>query len=125
MYITEIKRQIDRNVKIIRSNKGDEYYGIYDKSEQNPILFSKFLEKQGIYAQYTMPGMPQQNIVVEKHNHTLMEMVRSMKSNSKVLNCLWEEALKTTLYILNRVLGKVIPFELETGTKSSLRHLYI
>jgi len=59
VYITEIKRQIDRKVKIIRSDKGEEYYGRYDKSEQNPILFSKFLEKQGICAQYTMSGMPQ------------------------------------------------------------------
>jgi hypothetical protein len=50
VYITEIKRQIDKKVKIIRSDKGEEYYGRYDKSEQNPILFSKFLEKQGICA---------------------------------------------------------------------------
>jgi hypothetical protein len=69
--------------------------------------------------------MPQQNRVVERHNHTLMDMVRSIKSNSRVLNCLWEEALKTIVYILNRGLGKAIPFELETGRKSDLRHLYI
>ena len=32
MYITEVERQLERNVKIIRSDRGDEYYGKYDES---------------------------------------------------------------------------------------------
>ena len=75
-----------------------------------------------------MPGMPQQNGVAERRNHTLMEMVRSMMSYSSVPISLWGEALKTATYILNRVPSKAVPktpFELWTGSKPSLRHIHI
>ncbi|RVW22816.1 Retrovirus-related Pol polyprotein from transposon TNT 1-94 [Vitis vinifera] len=95
---------------------------------QNPGPFAKFLEKHGIHAQYTMPGTPQQNGVAERRNRTLMEMVRSMMSYSSVPISLWGEALKTAMYILNRVPSKAVPktpFELWTGRKPSLRHIHI
>ncbi|KAH7866788.1 hypothetical protein Vadar_024998 [Vaccinium darrowii] len=58
VYITEVERQLDRKVKIVRSDRGGEFYGRYDESGQNPGPFAKFLEKRGIRAQYTMPGTP-------------------------------------------------------------------
>ena len=112
----------------MRSDRGGEYYGGYDELGQNPGAFAKFLEKCGIRAQYTMPGTPQQNGVAERRNRTLMEMVRSMMSYSSVPISLWGEALKTVMYILNRVPSKVVPktpFELWTGRKPSLRHIHI
>ena len=50
MFITEVERQLDKKIKIVRSNRGGEYYGRYDESGQNPGPFSKFLEKCGIRA---------------------------------------------------------------------------
>jgi transposase InsO family protein len=44
--------------------------------------FAKFLEEEDIVAQYTMPGTSQQNGIAERRNRTLMNMVRSMLSNS-------------------------------------------
>ena len=44
--------------------------------------FAKFLQENGIVAQYSTPGEPQQNGVAERRNHTLMNMVCSMLSNS-------------------------------------------
>ncbi|RVW37000.1 Retrovirus-related Pol polyprotein from transposon TNT 1-94 [Vitis vinifera] len=128
MFITEVERQLDKKIKIVRSDRGGEYYGRYDESGQNPGPFAKFLEKRGIRAQYTMPGTPQQNGVAERRNRTLMEMVRSMMSYSSVPISLWGEALKTAMYILNRVPSKAVPktpFELWTGRKPSLRHIHI
>ena len=58
-FITEVERQLDKKIKIVRSDRGGEYYGRYDESGQNPGPFAKFLEKHGIRAQYTMPGTPQ------------------------------------------------------------------
>ena len=54
VYITEVERQLDRKVKIIRSDRGGEYYGKYDETGQFPSPFTKLLEKHGICAQYTM-----------------------------------------------------------------------
>jgi len=90
--------------------------------------FAKFLEEQGIIAQYTISGTPQQNDVVERRNKRLIDMVRSMITNSNLPLNLWNEALKTVVYILNRVPSKVIPktpFEIWNGGKPSLRHIHI
>jgi hypothetical protein len=75
-----------------------------------------------------MLGMPQQIGVAKRRNHTLMDMVRSMLSNSNLPKSLWMYALKTVVYLLNRVPSKSVPkspFELWTGRKSSLRHLHV
>ncbi|KAL1565130.1 hypothetical protein AAHA92_07386 [Salvia divinorum] len=75
-----------------------------------------------------MSGTPQQNGVAERRNRTLMEMVRSMLSNSTLPISLWTYALRTVVYILNRVPSKVVPktpFELWTSRKPSLQHLHV
>ena len=120
--------KLDRKVKIVKSNRGGEYYGRYSESGQHPGPFAKFLERRGICAQYTMLGTSQQNGVSERRNRTLMDMVRSMLSNSSLPVSLWMYALKTTMYLLNMVSSKAVEktlFELWTGRKPSLRHLYI
>ncbi|CAL9132929.1 unnamed protein product, partial [Musa textilis] len=65
-----------------------------------------------------MLGSPDQNGVAERRNRTLLDIVRSMLSNSNIPKFLWTEALKTAVYILNRVPTKAIqktPFELWKG----------
>ena len=69
---------------------------------QVPGPFARFLQENGIVAQYSTPGEPQQNGVAERRNRTLMDMVRSMISYSTLPISLWMEALKTAIYILNR-----------------------
>ena len=101
-----MERQLDRKVKIVRSDRGGEYCGRYDESGQHPGPFAKFLEKRGICAQYTMSGTPQQNGVSKRRNRTLMDMVRSMLSNSCLPVSLWMYALKTVMYLLNTVPSK-------------------
>ena len=112
----------------MRSDRGGEYYGRYLEDGQSPGPFAKFLQEHGIVAQYIMPGSPYQNCVAERRNRTLLDMVRSMLSSSKLPRFLWTEALKTTVYILNQVPTKVVPntpFELWKGWKPSLRHMRV
>ena len=55
-------------------------------------------------------------------------MVRSMISHSTLPESLWEEALKTTSYILNKVPTKAVSktlYELWTGRKPSLKHFHV
>ena len=56
-----------------------------------------------------MPGTPQKNGVAERRNRTLMDMVRSILSNSTLPLSLWMYALKTIVYLLNWVRSKAIP----------------
>ena len=66
-YKAEVENQLNKRIKSIRSNRGDEYYGRYDESgEQRLGLFTKFLEEFDIIPQYTMPGMPSMNGVAER-----------------------------------------------------------
>jgi len=128
IFVNEVERQHDKKVKVVRSDRGGEYYGKFNESGQCAGPFAKFLESHGICAQYTMPGTPQQNGVSERRNHTLMEMVRSMLSYSSVHLSLWMHALKSATYLLNWVPSKAVPktpYELWTGKKPSLRHLHV
>jgi hypothetical protein len=88
----------------------------------------RFLQENGIVAQYFTPGEPRQNRVAERRNHTLMDMVRSMLSYSTLLISLWMEALKTVIHILNRVPSTSMSktsYELWTGRKPSLNYLHV
>ncbi|RVW47185.1 Retrovirus-related Pol polyprotein from transposon TNT 1-94 [Vitis vinifera] len=98
------------HVEAIGTYRGGEYYGRYLEDGQSPGPFAKFLQEHGIVAQYTMPGSPDQNGVAERRNRTLLDMVRSMLSSSKLPKFLWTEALKTAVYILNE-------FQPRTGPK--------
>jgi hypothetical protein len=128
-FKSEVELQVNKRIKDIRSDYGGEYYGRSDGSgEQRPGPFAKFLEDNLIVPQYTMSGSPAMNGIVERHNRTLMEMVRSMISHTSLSLNLWREALKTTAYILNRVPTKATnktPYELWTGQKPSLQYFRI
>ena len=128
VFKAEVEKQCGKQIKIVRSDRGGEYYGRYTENGQAPGPFAKFLQEHGIVAQYTMPGSPDQNGVAERRNRTLLDMVRSMLASSKLPESLWTEALKTAVYILNRVPTKAIPktpFELFKGWKPSLRHVRV
>jgi len=128
IFKAEVEKQCGKQIKILRSDRGREYYGIYTEDGQTLGLFAKFLQEHGIVAQYTMPGSPDQNGVAERRNRTLLDMVRSMLSSSKLPKSLWVEALKTAMYILNRVPTKAVPktpFELLKGWKPSLQHMRV
>ncbi|KAJ7961810.1 Retrovirus-related Pol polyprotein from transposon TNT 1-94 [Quillaja saponaria] len=115
-------------IKIVRSDRGGEYYGKHGVDRQHIGPFAKYLQECGTVAQYTMPGSPEQNGVAERRNRTLKDMMRSMMSRSNLPEYLWGEAIKIALYILNRVPSKAVPktpFELWTGRKPSLNHFRV
>ena len=128
IFKAEVEKQCGKQIKIVRSYRGGEYYGRYTEYGQAPGPFAKFLQEHGIVAQYTMPGSPDQNGVAERRNRTLLDMVWSMLRNSNFPKSLWTEALKMAVYILNRVPTKAVPkmpFELWIGWKLSLRHMRV
>ena len=128
VFKAEVENQCGKHIKIVRTDRGGEYYGKYIENGQAPSAFAKFLQENGIVAQYTMPGSPDQNGVAERRNQTLIDMVRSIRSNTKLPQYLWTETLKTTVYILNRFLTKAVfktPFESFKGWKPSLRHICV
>jgi transposase InsO family protein len=121
----KVENQHNLKIKIVRSDRGGEYYGRHSPYGQLSGPFAKFLQENSIVVRYSTPDEPQQNGVAERHNHTLMDMVRSMISYSILPISLWMEALKTATHILNRVPSKSVPktpYELWTGREPSLNH---
>ena len=101
IFKAEVENQHNLKIKVVRSDRGGEYYGRHTPYGQVPRPFARFLQENSIVAQYSTSDEPQQNKVVERRNGTLIDMVRSMISYSTLPISLWMEALKTTIHILN------------------------
>jgi len=92
IFIAEVENQYDLKIKIVRSDRGGEYYDRHTLYGQVSGPFARFLQENGIVVQYSTPDEPQQNGVAEKRNRTLMDMVRSMMNYSTLPINLWMEA---------------------------------
>ena len=95
IFKAEVENQHDLKIKVVRSDRGGEYYGKHTPYGLVPGPFAMYLQENGIVTQYSTPGEPQQNGVAERRNRTLMDMVRSMISYTTLPIELWMEALKT------------------------------
>jgi demethoxyubiquinone hydroxylase (CLK1/Coq7/Cat5 family) len=68
IFKTEVEKQCEKQIKIMRLDRSGEYYGRYIKDGQALGLFTKFLQENRTVTQYTMLGLPYQNDVVERRN---------------------------------------------------------
>ena len=50
VFKAEVEKQFDKQIKIVRTNRGGEYYGSYTKDGQALGPFAKFLQEHGIVA---------------------------------------------------------------------------
>ncbi|GKC67236.1 integrase, catalytic region, zinc finger, CCHC-type containing protein, partial [Tanacetum coccineum] len=83
-----------------------------------------YYERVSIFHQKTVPRTPQQNGVVERRNHTLVEAARTMLIFSKAQMFLWAEVVATACYTQNRSLIHTLhnktPYELVHDKKLDL-----
>ncbi|RDX68048.1 hypothetical protein CR513_53007, partial [Mucuna pruriens] len=93
----------ERRLNVRFDTKGDNHY---DEIGRNLDPFIKFLDECEIKAQYTMPSTYKKNGVVERHNHTLINMMRCILSHSSLLVSLLGYALRIVVYILNQIPNK-------------------
>ncbi|GKF42824.1 retrovirus-related pol polyprotein from transposon TNT 1-94, partial [Tanacetum coccineum] len=88
-----------------------------------------FYESVGITHEKTVPRTPQQNGIVERRNHTLVEDARKILIFSKAPLFLWAEAVATAYYTQNRsiihTLHNKTPYELVHDKKLDLSFLCI
>ena len=90
--------------------------------------FGLHMKQCGIVSQLTPPGTPQRNGVSERHNHTLLDMARSMMYLTDLPLSVWGYVLKTAAFTLNRALSKSVettPCELWFGKKPKLSFLKV
>ena len=77
--------------------------------------FGLHLKQCGIVSQLTPPGTPQHNGVSERHNSTLLDIVRSMMYLTNLPLSFWGYALETVAFTLKRAPSRSVettPYEL-------------
>jgi transposase InsO family protein len=116
----QVENESNRQLKILRSDNGGEY---------RSAIFEKYLKREGVKQEFTVPKTPEQNGVAERMNRTLIETVRSMLADSKLPQKFWAEALSTAVYLRNRSPTKAVqgmtPFESWTGEKADVKHFRV
>ncbi|GJX51287.1 retrotransposon protein, putative, ty1-copia subclass [Tanacetum coccineum] len=119
VFQKEVENQLGKTIKSLRSDRGGEYM-----SQE----FLDHLKEHGIIAHRTPPYTPQNNGVSERRNRTLLDMVRSMMSQTTLPKSFWDYALETVARILNMVPTKKVdktPYEIWHGQAPKLSYLKV
>ncbi|GKA16507.1 retrotransposon protein, putative, ty1-copia subclass [Tanacetum coccineum] len=119
VFQKEVENQLGKTIKSLRSDRGGEYM-----SQE----FLDHLKEHGIIAHRTPPYTPQNNGVSERRNRTLLDMVRSMMSQTTLPKSFWDYALETAARILNMVPTKKVdktPYEIWHGQAPKLSYLKV
>ncbi|GJT57499.1 retrovirus-related pol polyprotein from transposon TNT 1-94 [Tanacetum coccineum] len=96
-FIAQAQLNYKAKVCKIRTDNGTEF--------KNTTLKAHY-EKLGIMQQFSIARTPQQNGVVERRNHTLVEAARTMLIFSRLPEFLWAEAVAIA-FMIEDVLGKM------------------
>ncbi|GJT86919.1 retrotransposon protein, putative, ty1-copia subclass [Tanacetum coccineum] len=119
VFQKEVENQLGKTIKSLRSDRGGEYM-----SQE----FLDHLKDHGIIAHRTPPYTPQHNGVSERRNRTLLDMVRSMMSQTTLPKSFWDYALESAARILNMVPTKKVdktPYEVWHGQAPKLSYLKV
>ncbi|GKD75219.1 retrotransposon protein, putative, ty1-copia subclass, partial [Tanacetum coccineum] len=105
VFQKEVENQLGKTIKSLRYDRGGEY-----TSQE----FLDHLKENGIIVHHTPPYTLQHNSVFERRNRTLLDMVRSMMSQTTLPKSFWDYALESAARILNVVPTKKVektPYE--------------
>lgn len=121
----KVETEVGEKIKTLRTYRG----GGGNSSQVNSPHIVKKRVLIDINRHYTTPYSPQQNGVVERRNHTIIEINRSNPKSMDVPEVLWGEAVGHAVYILNRLDTKALkdstPYEMWTGRKPQVEHLRV
>ncbi|KAJ0532731.1 putative RNA-directed DNA polymerase [Helianthus annuus] len=98
-FKAEAEQNNPYQVKMLRTDRGGEF---------NSLQFNDFCQRMKIRRQLTAPYTPHQNGVVERRNRTVVEMTRSLLKTMSVPDQMWGEAVRHSVYLLNRILTKSV-----------------
>ncbi|GKE96505.1 retrovirus-related pol polyprotein from transposon TNT 1-94 [Tanacetum coccineum] len=119
-FLKMIHVRLNATVRNIQTDNDTEFF--------NPTL-REYYEDVGITHQTSVACTPQQNGVVERWNHTLLQASRTMLIFSNASLFLWAKAVATACYTQNRSLIRKrhnkTPYELLHDRKPNLSYLYV
>ena len=105
-HVRDMEKGSTYKVKIIKSDNGTEF--------KNSSM-EEFCKLKGIKQEFSAPGTPQQNVIVERKNRTLIEAARTMLEEARLPTYFWAEAVQIACFTQNATLinrhGKT-PFDM-------------
>lgn len=113
------ENQTGLRLKAIRSDNGGEFMGNNLKD---------WLSKKGIKHKLNPLRTPQCNGIAERANKSIIEMTRTMMSDSKLPLDFWAEALCTAAHVKNRIKSTVhgkTPYEMWNKRKPNIKYMKI
>ena len=118
-HVKQLDNASEEKVKIIRSDNGTEFRN---------FTMEEFCKKRGVKQEFSTPGTPQQNGVVERKNRTLIGAARTILDVAKLSTYFLAEAVQTTCFTQNATLinkhGKT-PYEMVKNKKPNLKYFHI
>jgi transposase InsO family protein len=93
-FLKRVQNEFDAKVKMITSDNDTEF-----KNTQ----VEDFLDEKCIKHEFSTSYTPQQNVVAEWKNQTLIEMTRTMLDEYKTSGRFWVEVINTSCHATNRL----------------------
>nr|GEU60915.1 retrovirus-related Pol polyprotein from transposon TNT 1-94 [Tanacetum cinerariifolium] len=119
-FLKKISVRLQAPVIIVRTDNGTEF---------NNQVLKEYFDSVGITHETSAAKTPQQNGVVERKNHTLVEAARTMLIFSHAPLFLWAEAIATACYTQNRSIihrrFNKTPYELIHSRKPDISYLHV
>lgn len=119
-FCSLVERGPSKKVRVLRTDRGEEFMS---------NEFNDYCEKTEIKRHFTAPYTPQQNGVVERRNRTVVEMSRSCLKDMKLPSFLWGEAVRHSIYLLNRLPTRALsggtPYEAWNERKPHIGHIRV
>ena len=101
-FHTMIQTQFSAKIQILRSDNGGEYVN---------KKFQDYFAIHGLLHETSCAQTPQQNGVAERKNRLILETARALLLGAHVPSRYWDDAITTTVYLLNRMPSKVLQFK--------------
>jgi len=89
-----LRNESSKPVRAICSDNGGEFKNSH---------FKTFCSDLGLDHQFSAPYTPPHNSVVERKNHTLVEMARTVLYEHRTPRRFWAEAMNTACYVVNYI----------------------
>ncbi|GJY33583.1 retrovirus-related pol polyprotein from transposon TNT 1-94 [Tanacetum coccineum] len=119
-FIAQAQLNYKAKVCKIRTDNGTKF--------KNATLKAHY-EKLGIMQQFSTARTPQQNVVVERRNRTLVVVARTMLIFSRLPEFLWAEAVATACFTQNRSIihtrHNKTPYELLRGRNPNVEYFHM
>jgi len=119
-FFAHVRTQHNCSIKQIQIDNGSEFFS---KRMQS------FLNTHGVLHQHSCIATPQQNGVVERKHHHLLNEARALRFQAHLPSSFWSDCLLTATYLINRIptpiLNGLTPYEVLFQKPPSYDHLRV